>query len=138
MPTADQMRATMQLYLERVADADVAGVIDLFSQDIRVEDPVGGAAGTHVVGRDAVLAFFREGFARSRPKPRLEGSIRTTGGDEAAMAFVLGLSLGDEQFEFDIIDVMSFDSHGKICKLRAFWNPAEGRRVRSEPESPEA
>jgi steroid delta-isomerase len=135
MPTAEQMRDTMQQYLERVAQGDVDGVLALFSDDVSVEDPVGGAPGTHLVGREAVGAFFRKGFARSRPAPRLQGPIRTTAGNEAAMSFVLGLALGDDLLEFDVIDVMRFDEEGKVATLRAFWNPAEGRKVLSEPGS---
>lgn len=138
MPNADEMRATMQLYLERVGAGDVAGVMALFSDDIAVEDPVGGAPETRVVGIDAVHNFFRNGFARSHPVPQLEVAIRTTGGNEAAMAFTLGLTLGDDLYEFDIIDVMTFDRDGKISSLRAFWNPSEGREVRSAPGSPGA
>jgi steroid delta-isomerase len=135
MPTAEQMRTTMLTYLERVSRGDVDGVIELFSDDISVEDPVGGPPETHVVGRDNVHAFFAKGFVRSRPMPSIQGPVRTTGGNEAAIAFKLGLHLGDKALEFDVIDVMRFDANGKICSLRAFWNPAEGRLLGTEPGS---
>ena len=45
MTTADQMRSTLERYLQCVADHDVAAVLDLFAEEISVEDPVGGAPG---------------------------------------------------------------------------------------------
>jgi steroid delta-isomerase len=127
MPTPDEMRATLELYLERVGRGDVEGVVALFADDVSVEDPVGGPPGTHVVGRERVLRFFRKGFARSRPVPRPTGAIRTTGADQAAMPFVLELDLGGTRSEVDVIDVVRFDATGRITALRAFWNPDDAR-----------
>lgn len=127
MPTAAQMRETLVLYLRRVAEHDVEAVLGLFSDQISVEDPVGGAPGTHVQGREAVAEFFRKGFARTRPVPTLTGPIRTTRGNEAAMAFTLRLELRGQPNEVEVIDVVSFDAAGKITRLRAFWNPDEIR-----------
>jgi len=127
MPTPDEMRATMERYLDLVAERDVDGVLALLSEDVSVEDPVGGPAGTHVVGRDNVGRFFRKGFARSRPRPRRTGPIRTTGGNQAAMPFVLELDLGEQRSELDVIDVMTFDETGRITALRAFWDIRDAR-----------
>ena len=129
MPTPEEMRATMSRYLELVEAGDVDGVLALFSNDISVEDPVGGPPGTHMVGQDDVGAFFRKGFERSRPRPRATGPIRTTGGLEAAMPFVLQLELRTGPVEIDVIDVMTFDDAGKVTSLRAFWNANEMRPV---------
>lgn len=127
MPTAEEMRAAMKQYLAHVAERDVEAVLGLFTDDISVEDPVGGAPGTHVVGREEVGAFFRKGFARSKPTPVLSGPIHTTLANEAAMAFTLQLELGDKHCEVDVIDVVTFDESGRIARLRAFWNPEEIR-----------
>lgn len=127
MPTAEQMRSTLQRYVERVASHDVEAVLELFADEISVEDPVGGAPGTHVKGKEAVREFFQKGFSRTRPVPTLSGPIRTTHGDEAAMAFTLRLDLGGERREIDVIDVVRFDDAGLITELRAFWNPEEIR-----------
>jgi steroid delta-isomerase len=125
------MRATMQRYLECIDQGDVDAVLGLFSESISVEDPVGGPAGTHAVGHEAVEAFFRKGFARSRPSPTLTGPIRITAGNEAAMPFVLRLELRGKPHEVDVIDVMTFDEAGRISKLRAFWHADEIRPLES-------
>ncbi len=132
MPNPQEMRATIRRYLECVAAQDVDGVLALFSDSVSVEDPVGGSRGTHLVGREAVGTFFRKGFAKSKPAPRLTGPIRTTAADEAAMPFVLRLELAGKPQEVDVIDVIRFDASGKIASLRAFWNPAEIRPIRED------
>jgi steroid delta-isomerase len=129
MPSADDMRKAMMLYLQHVSVQDVDAVLALFSETISVEDPVAGGAGTHVEGREAVAAFFRKGFSRTKPVPTLTGPIRTTLGNEAAMPFTLRLELAGRPHEIDIIDVMTFDENGKISRLRAFWNPDEIRAL---------
>ncbi len=128
MPRADRMRAQMLKYLEGVEAGDVEAVVSLFADSISVEDPVGGPPGTHVVGVDAVREFFREGFETSHPRPQREGSVVTTAGDEAAMAFTLRLELAGVVTEIDVIDVMRFDGEDRIISLRAFWNCREARR----------
>ena len=129
MPKAEEMRARMVRYLEAVAAQDVAAVIALCADSISVEDPVGGPPGTHVVGREEVRQFFETGFASSHPRPRREGPIVTTAGDEAAMAFTLFLDINGEAREIDVIDVMRFDEEHRIVSLRAFWNFREVRQA---------
>jgi steroid delta-isomerase len=129
MPSAAEMREVLSLYLEHVGARNVEAVLELFADEISVEDPVGGAAGTHIEGREAVRAFFREGFARSKPVPTLTGPIRTTLGNEAAMPFTLRLELAGRAHEIDVIDAVAFDVSGKITRLRAFWNPDEIRTL---------
>jgi len=129
MPTADEMRTTLRRYLDCVASNDVDGVLALFTDDVSVEDPVGGPPGTHVVGREAVDRFFRKGFARSRPSPRPTGPIRTTPGNEAAIPFVLRLELAGQPREIDVIDVVRFADDGRIRSLRAFWRLDDARAV---------
>jgi steroid delta-isomerase len=127
MPSPETMREVMCRYREGVQANDVEGVIALFSDDVSVEDPVGGPAGTHVVGREAVSSFFRKGFAQSRPSLEPAGPIVTTATNEAAMPFTLQIDFGGRRNEIDVVDVMRFDEAGRITALRAFWNAAEAR-----------
>lgn len=128
MLTAEQMRATLQRYLELVGRQDVDGVVALMTENVSVEDPVGGPPGTHVVGREAVARFFRKGFAATKPQPIPTGPIRTVPtGREAAMPFLLRLELAGRSREIPVIDVVRFDELGRIASLRAFWSLNEAR-----------
>jgi steroid delta-isomerase len=130
VPTPEEMRTTIQRYFALVGRQDVAGVVALLSDDVRVEDPVGGPPGTCVTGREAVAAFFERGFAYSRPEPRPTGPIRAcASGDEAAAPFRLLLDLKGRRHELDVIDLFAFDPDGRIRSLRAFWNAREARRL---------
>lgn len=131
MPEAGEMRDRMKRYLEAVACQDVEAVVGLFADSVSVEDPVGGPPGTHVVGIENVKAFFRAGFAATAPRPRPEGPVVTTAGDEAAMGFTLSLEIEGKPMEIDVIDVMKFDDAHQITSLRAFWNFKEARPAAS-------
>ena len=129
MPSPESMRETVLRYLQLVEENDFEAVLALFADSTSVEDPVGGPPGTHILGKENVSAFFKKGFARSRPSPKLTGPVVTTGGNEAAVAFTLRLTLGKEVHELDVIDVIQFDESGKIISLRAFWNYDERRKA---------
>ncbi|MCH2188179.1 nuclear transport factor 2 family protein [Myxococcota bacterium] len=131
--SAVEMQTILERYLERVRELDVNGVLALMSEDVSVEDPVGGPPGTHVTGRANVHVFFTKGFAGSRPYPRQTGPICTTEGNEAAVPFLLELDLFGKRSELDVIDFIRFNPAGQIQSLRAFWNirlarPADSSR----------
>ena len=129
MPEAAEMRNRMKRYLEAVAAQDVEAVTALFADSVSMEDPVGGPPGTHVVGLENVKAFLRQGFADSGPRPRPQGPVVTTAGDEAAMSFTLALEIRGKAMDIDVIDVMKFDDDHQITSLRAFWNFREARET---------
>lgn len=129
MPSPEFMRETVLRYLRLVGENELEAILTLFGDSISVEDPVGGPPGTHVLGKEDVSAFFKKGFARSRPCPSLTGPVVTTGGDEVAVPFTLRLTLGEKLHELDVIDVIQFDESGKIISLRAFWNYDERREI---------
>lgn len=125
--TADEMRRTVMHYLHAVGAGDIDAVLALMSEDVAVEDPVGGPPATQVVGHEQVRRFFGRGFERARPRPHAIGPVCTTAGREAAVSFRLALTLDDRDLEIDVVDVIRFDAAGRIASLRAFWNAAEMR-----------
>lgn len=124
MPDADQIREAMTGYVKLLCDGDVAGIMDLYGAEPRVEDPVGGP---QLIGRDAV----REFYTKATPALRAEitGPIRVAG-HECAIPMRAEIDHGDRKSYIDVIDVMGFDDDGKIVSMRAFWNPNE---MRAEP-----
>jgi steroid delta-isomerase len=124
MPTPDEIRSAMQVYVKAMCDSDIDTIIDLYADDCSVEDPVGG---TLQRGRETLRAFY----AATAPAIQLEltGPIRVAG-SECAAPMLAELTTPDAKMYIDVIDVMKFDDAGKIVSMRAFWNPAELRPTR--------
>lgn len=117
MPTESEMKAVLQRYVNGWNDGDVEAIVALFADDAVVEDPYGSPPKR---GKDAFREFFAAG-AQGGAKLTLDGPIRGSEGDSAAMAFtvdVAGLTIR-------VIDVMRFDSAGLIAHMAAYWGPGD-------------
>lgn len=116
MPTQEHMKAALQAYVDGFANGDADSVIALFAEDAVVEDPVG----TPEKRGEEIAEFYRNAIG-SGAKLVLEGPIRGSHGDGAAMSFVVDMpSLGMKIF---VIDVFAFDEDGKVASMRAYWGP---------------
>ena len=124
MPSPEEMRGTMQRYIELMCASDADGIADLYADDCRVEDPVGGAV---IEGKEALRGFY----AATSPALQVElaGPI-CVAGKECAVPMLAELTMNDQKSYIDVIDAMTFDDAGKITSMRAFWNPAELRPTR--------
>jgi len=122
--TAEQIRATIERYVDAFTRGDKDGYLSLFAPDGTVEDPVG----SDVCRGPVEIAGFWDGVRNLTPtiELRLVGTPRVAGG-EAAFAMQALPELGDAKMVVDIIDVMSFDDDGRITSLRAYWDMAEMR-----------
>ena len=125
MPDAEALRHTLRTYADCLSRSDVDGILALFGEAPRVEDPVGSKP---VEGRDAVRAFYAGAIQNLRVE--ITGPIRVAG-RECAMPMLASVETPDRTLYMDVIDVMEFDEDGRICSMRAFWNPAE---MRPSPE----
>jgi len=124
MPTPDEMRSTLENYIQLMCDSDAKGMVELFADDCYVEDPVG--APRHE-GREALLAFFQGAVPMLNVE--ITGPIRVAG-LECAMPLLAELTMGENKSYVDVIDIMSFNEDGKLTSMRAYWNPAEMRPER--------
>jgi len=131
MPTTDEIRATIDQYVERFCVGDSAAWAALFSEDATQEDPVGTPVN---VGREAIQAFYDNTSAlfgggltiALLSEPVILGNeaiviLTATGGAGAARARVP-----------QIVDHMTFADDASIASLRAFWDMAS---VTPDPES---
>jgi steroid delta-isomerase len=124
MPSPEEIRGAIERYVKLMCDSDADGIAELYADDCRVEDPVGG----HVIeGKEAIRGFY----AATSPNLQVEltGPI-CVAGKECAMPMLAELTMNDQKSYIDVIDVMVFDEAGKITSMRAFWNPAELRPTR--------
>jgi steroid delta-isomerase len=115
MPTVEEMRATVDKYLELVASGTAEQIADLYADDATVEDPVG--TDPHV-GRDGVLAFYKviEPFKRSTELVSFKAA-----GNVAVFEFRIVTYFDTMTIELNPVDVMEFDDAGKVARMRALW-----------------
>lgn len=124
MPTAAEIRRTIESYVKFMCDSNIDGIMELYADDATAEDPVGGEIQR---GRDALRKFYS--LAAPSLQVEITGPIRVSG-LECAVPMLAELTMKDSKSYIDVIDVMAFDEAGKITSMRAFWNPAEMRKTR--------
>ncbi|MCZ6463352.1 MAG: nuclear transport factor 2 family protein [Proteobacteria bacterium] len=116
MPDPNHIRQVYDRYPELLSKGDVDGILALYADDATIEDPIGSDLRR---GRDAIRAFY-EASAGSVTMKRT-GPVRVAG-REAATPLVVLMGPEGQQQALDIISTMSFDEHGKITAMRAFWS----------------
>jgi steroid delta-isomerase len=123
MPSAQQIRETMERYVKLMSDGDADGIAALYRDDATLEDPIGAPL---VRGKAAILDWYRK--SAGKLKLALTGPVRARG-LEAATPLQARLPAGPGKLSLiDIIDVMRFDDDGRIASMRAFWS-ADAIRV---------
>ncbi len=106
--------ATLQAYVDAVSGDDVEKVLELYSDDAIVEDPIGTDA--HV-GKEALRVFY-QGAIDAVELMELEGNVRARGkwGAACMKAYPKGVDM-----HIETLDVMEFNDHGLITKMTAYW-----------------
>jgi steroid delta-isomerase len=119
MVSPEHMESVVRRYLDLVASGTADEVADLYAADATVEDPVGGEV--HI-GRHAIQGFYKN--IESAPKETELLTLRVAG-HEAAFLFAITVGAGEHRIRIEPIDVMVFDSEGKIAAMKAYWSPAD-------------
>ena len=117
-PTAEHIESVVNRYLELVGGGTAEEIADLFADDATVEDPVGGEV--HI-GRQAIHGFYKN--IESLPRQTELITLRVAG-HEAAFLFVITVGPDGGRMRIEPIDVMVFNSDGKIASMKAYWSPA--------------
>ncbi len=116
MSDANHIRQIYDRYPEMVTKGDVEGIVELYSDDATIEDPIGSELHR---GRDAIRAFYEA--AAGTVTMKCTGPVRVAGNEAATPLRVLIGPEGQQQ-ALDIISAMVFDEKGKITSMRAFWS----------------
>jgi len=125
MATPEQIRKTIDAYVDALARSDRDAWVGLFAPDAIQIDPVGTPP---IVGRDAIRAFWDRALAMADSVIFDVHHLHLCG-DDAAMVFTGTVRLGDGGMVFDGVDIMRFDDAGQIGELRAYWDPASMRAL---------
>lgn len=124
MPSPNEIRATIESYIEMMCQSDIEGIMALYADDATAEDPVGGDVQQ---GSEAIKNFY------SMTAPLLQ--VELTGpicvaGNQCAFPLLAQLTMGEDISYLDATDVLTFNDDGKISRMRAYWNPEELRPQR--------
>ena len=115
--TRGHIERVVRAYLDSYANADIAGRVTLFAEDVVAEEPVGHPP---IVGRDALVAFW-EGARDAGWEVRNQLSKLVVNGHEAIIVFRSVLSVPDQgSVAVDIYETLEFNDQGLISKLRAY------------------
>jgi steroid delta-isomerase len=121
MVSAEHVESMVHRYLELVASGTADEIAALYADDATVEDPVGG--GEVHIGRHAIAGFYRN--IESIPRETELLALRVCG-HEAAFMFAITVGAGEgARMRIEPIDVMLFNSDGKIASMKAYWSPAK-------------
>src|SRR5690606_37222028 len=116
-----RIRATVHAYLDAVAAGVAADIAALYAEDATLEDPVGSEPR---VGRAAIAEFYKGVAATENTTELLTLRI---GGSTAAFHFRVVTKAGEQTYEIEPIDIMTFDDEGRITSMRAVWAPSDMR-----------
>lgn len=119
MLDTDRMVAAVEAYVTSYNRGDLDGVCAVFAEDAIVEDPVGTPPR---VGQAALREFFAVGI-QAGARLTLDGPVRCAAG-HAAFAFHVDLHWDGADTRIDVIDVFTFDPHGKVTGMKAYFGPA--------------
>lgn len=116
MPSVEQIKATVQRYLELVDHGTADELAELYAEGATLEDPVGSEPKT---GRAAIREFYKviEPIERSAKLVSLHAAA-----DTAVFQFRIVTVFGDTTVDLTPADIMVFDDAGKIASMRAVWS----------------
>jgi len=120
MVSAEHIAKVVNRYLELVATGTADEIAELYAEDATVEDPVGG--GEVHIGRHAIHGFYKT--IENIPRATELHSMRVAG-HEAAFMFAITVGGDEGKMRIEPIDVMVFNSEGKIASMKAYWSPAD-------------
>ncbi len=122
MVNQQQAQAIVDRYLTSLTNSDLDGVMALYADDARVEDPVGSEP---LQGRGPLTEFYAKAVDMVL-SARGQGPVRAAG-NELAFAFEIESEYQGQRLVMEIIDHFVLDEHLKIISMRAFWSDANMR-----------
>lgn len=123
MPTPEQVRSAAENHAKLFTAVDKDGWLALYSENAEFVDPYPAA---RYEGREAMSQWW-DGVHGMASGYDFDVRQITVAGDRAAMAFTLSMSVGDDRYCFDGVDVFQVDDSGRITQFTAYWDPAHVR-----------
>lgn len=114
---AQQIRETVERYVQLVASGPTSEILALYAPDAVVEDPIGSDPRR---GHEAIGQLYQ---ALESLERKTELHAVRVAGNHAAVSFTLVGEVGGHRMTLSPIDVMEFDEQGRITSMRAYWGP---------------
>lgn len=122
MLTTDEIKKVVETYAAAHSAADIDALMELFSADAVVADPVDQP---EMRGAAAVRDFFATTHANVDSLELLvTGPVRAVD-RYAAVPLRAVTTAGGGRFAVDIIDVFTFGDDGLITDMRAYWTGSD-------------
>lgn len=123
MPTPEQIRATVDAYVDAYTRGDREAVVSLFAADAELHDPVGTPPHT---GADGIRAFWDQVRSLTASIKLVPEAIVVCG-NEAVMVMTIEAGTEGAGMRLHVVDVFEFDDAAKIARLKAYFDVAEGQ-----------
>jgi len=106
-------------YLEGLSKGDLEQVLDLFDDNAKLQDPVGGDI--NLQGIEQIRAFYTKSVTMGLVG-KLQGNVRVAG-NSIAFAFEMQINKPEAgpALLFEAIDVFELNDAGKIIDMKAYW-----------------
>ena len=125
MPTPEQIRATVDAYVDAYRRNDRQAAIDCFHPNAVWHDPVGQPPHLGHAG----IGEFWDQTRKLASAIELSPTAVYVCGDEAAMVFDILTTIGDAKLTMQAVETFRVDDDGLVTEARAYWDAAEMRPV---------
>lgn len=115
---AREIRDVVEQYVKLVGAGPTEDIVALYAPDAVVEDPIGTEPKQ---GHDAIREFYDVIAGLERETSLAPETVRIAG-NHAAFVFTLVTKAGGQRITLSPIDVMEFDTEGRITRMRAYWS----------------
>jgi steroid delta-isomerase len=122
MATPEQIRATVDAYVDGYTRGDREAVVSLFAAGAELHDPVGTPAHE---GADAIRAFWDQVRSLTETMKLVPEDIVVCG-DEAVMVMTVEAGTVGAGMRMHVVDTFEFDDDARITRLKAYWDMATG------------
>jgi len=110
-------------YLEYLEKGAIESVLDLFNADAVVDSPIYGI-------KKASQFYSELDNDTSASKLKLNGIFEQNESNNLALYFTYKWTLkNDQQVEFDVVDIINFDTENKIQKLKIIYDTVVARKL---------
>ena len=119
----ERMVEVVKTHCRAESSGDKQAWVNLFADDIVIEDPVG--SGAIYRGIAEVSGTFWSAAQRAKPQVQLTDDVIVCGNEAVAMLTAEIDINGVRQKIAPIVAIFTFDEAGKVSQLRSFFNYAD-------------